>query len=51
MTLSSRKPTEVRIVMEWSVFVAGAETAGQRRGARKKREFEGWLVKSRSGPG
>jgi len=39
------------MVIEWSVFVAGASTGGQRRGARKKREFEGWLVNVGRGPG
>jgi hypothetical protein len=39
------------MVIEWSVFVAGASTGGQRRGAKKKREFEGWLVNARRGPG
>lgn len=42
-----RKPTEVRMASEWSVFEAAVVTGGTRRAERIKRELEGVEVKVR----
>lgn len=48
---SVRKPTDVRIAMEWSVLAAAVGTAGVRRGARRRSCDDGSEVNARSREG